>query len=387
MGVIVRQKIKGKGNPWWVFTNHNGMRKSKMVGDKETAENVARKIRKKLKLGEFKIDDEKRLPLFRDYANKWLQEYIRVMRRESTYDRYREVLDKHIFPVFSEKRLDQITRGDVRNLLTGQIGAGYSRSTISLMKDVISGVFNYALDEEILTSNPCTGTTKRSEFSRKTSRPEIEPFSKEELALYLETCRESHPDFYHFFLCLARTGVRLGEVIAIYISDIDFNSKYVWVKRSYRRGRFTAPKNGKTRKVDMSDQLTSVLKDLVTVRKKEALKSGRGQMPDLLFSEDGKIWEQNYIRRVHERILRKAGLRRITVHTLRHSYASLLLSQGESPAYVKEQLGHHSIQMTVDIYGHLIPSSNRQAVNKLDDLTAPYPHPESNLNTQYTGNL
>ena len=54
------------------------------------------------------------------------------------------------------------------------------------------------------------------------------------------------------------------------------------------------------------------------------------------------------------------------IHDIRHTYASLLLSNGESPVYVKEQLGHSSIQMTVDIYGHLIPGSNRQAVNRLD---------------------
>ena len=87
--------------------------------------------------------------------------------------------------------------------------------------------------------------------------------------------------------------------------------------------------------------------------------------------------EQNYIRRVFKRILAKAGLRDIRLHDTRHTYASLLLSNGESPVYVKEQLGHSSINITVDIYGHLIPSSNRAAVNKLDSLrpSAPYVRP------------
>ena len=65
------------------------------------------------------------------------------------------------------------------------------------------------------------------------------------------------------------------------------------------------------------------------------------------------------------------GLRRIRIHDLRHTYASLLIQNGESLAYVKEQLGHHSIQMTVDVYGHLVPGSNRQAVDRLDDPTSP----------------
>jgi integrase len=61
-------------------------------------------------------------------------------------------------------------------------------------------------------------------------------------------------------------------------------------------------------------------------------------------------------------------MRRVRFHDLRHTFASLLIAQGESLAYVKEQMGHSSIQVTVDIYGHLVPGGNRQAVDKLDDM-------------------
>ena len=64
----------------------------------------------------------------------------------------------------------------------------------------------------------------------------------------------------------------------------------------------------------------------------------------------------------------KAGLRHIRFHDLRHTFATLLLQNGESLAYVKDQLGHSSIRMTVDVYGHLVPGANRQAVNKLPSL-------------------
>jgi integrase len=69
---------------------------------------------------------------------------------------------------------------------------------------------------------------------------------------------------------------------------------------------------------------------------------------------------------VFKRILVQTGLREIRLHDIRHTFASLLLSDGASPVYVKEQLGHSSIQMTVEIYGHLIPSSHREMVNRLD---------------------
>ncbi len=69
--------------------------------------------------------------------------------------------------------------------------------------------------------------------------------------------------------------------------------------------------------------------------------------------------------------LEKVGLRRIRFHDLRHTFATLLLQNGESLAYVKDQLGHSSIRMTVDVYGHLVPGANRQAVNKLPSLSDP----------------
>ena len=77
----------------------------------------------------------------------------------------------------------------------------------------------------------------------------------------------------------------------------------------------------------------------------------------------------NLVHRVALPLLEKAGLRRIRFHDLRHTYASLLIQRGESLAYVKDQLGHHSIQVTVDLYGHLVPGANRNAVDRLAAAT------------------
>ncbi|MDI6688620.1 MAG: site-specific integrase [Desulfobacterales bacterium] len=117
----------------------------------------------------------------------------------------------------------------------------------------------------------------------------------------------------------------------------------------------------------MSDQLTFHLKGLFKKSKKEGLKAGKGGAIETIFHRNSEYMEQNYIRRIFKRVLEKAGIRNMRLHDTRHTFASLLLSNGESPVYVKEQLGHSSIQITVDIYGHLIPSSNRKAVNRLDN--------------------
>ena len=80
----------------------------------------------------------------------------------------------------------------------------------------------------------------------------------------------------------------------------------------------------------------------------------------------GRLDEAN-VRHLFRRVLVKAGMRLIRFHDLRHTFASLLIQQGESLAYVKEQMGHKSIQITVDTYGHLVPGGNRAAVDRLDD--------------------
>ena len=132
----------------------------------------------------------------------------------------------------------------------------------------------------------------------------------------------------------------------------------------------TGTKTRKSRRVDMSDQLLEEMRSLQTKRKREALAAGTAEIVETVFHTDGVPTSQNTIRNIWKRLLKKAELRNMRFHDIRHTYASLLLSRGESPVYVKEQLGHSSIQMTVDIYGHLIPGGNRQAVNALDD-TAP----------------
>ena len=118
----------------------------------------------------------------------------------------------------------------------------------------------------------------------------------------------------------------------------------------------------------MSRQLSEELQRLKTARASETLARGWRQIPEWVFcNEDGKpLWKSDFERRVFHKIFARAGLRRIRFHDLRHTFASRLLQNGESPAYVKEQMGHHSIKVTVDIYGHLVPGSNREAVDRLD---------------------
>lgn len=130
------------------------------------------------------------------------------------------------------------------------------------------------------------------------------------------------------------------------------------MQRNYVCGCFTSPKSKKSRRVDLSRQLRTSLLALRDTRLLEAMLKGKDSIvDDLVFpSEAGApIKPDNIAVRYMVPALEKAGLRRFRLHDLRHTFGSLLIQDGASLTYVKEQMGHSSIQITVDTYGHLIP--------------------------------
>jgi integrase len=292
--------------------------------------------------------------------------------RQSTFERYQDVLRRYVYPTLGNRPIDKIGRGEIRDLLLTLNRKGLSRSTVCLIRDVIGGPLSFAVDEEKIPVNPANRITKKLRL-RRDRKIEIEPLTKEEVSIFLETCREHAPEHHPFFMTAFRSGMRLGELLGLRWGDVDWHGEFIRVSRSYKLGRVTPTKTGKIRRVDMSNQLLDVLKSLNVAQKREALKNGVGELVETIFHRGGTYMEQNYIRRVFKRLLVRAGLREIRLHDIRHTFASLLLSDGASPVYVKEQLGHSSIQMTVDIYGHLIPSSSREMVNRLDSQQSATP--------------
>jgi len=101
--------------------------------------------------------------------------------------------------------------------------------------------------------------------------------------------------------------------------------------------------------------------------------AGTRLQPWVFRNKQGRPLHQNWSHLKLFRLLKGAGVRQVRFHDLRHSFASLLLQNSESPVYVKDQMGHSSIQVTVDLYGHLIPGGNIQAVDRLDSATPAHP--------------
>jgi len=368
MGVKVRERPKGSG-VWWVFIDHHGKRKAKKIGkDKRLANKVAKKIEAKIILGDLNIDDSNtKAPQFNEYATTWIDVMVQASCKHSTKSGYKGLLDNHILPVFGLKRVNEINRLMVKTFLMDKYSSGFASSTVGHMKSAISGVLNLAVDDEIISGNPTHRIGKI--FPVKHIQDNIKPLNKDELSILLKTFQEHYSNHYPLALLLARTGMRFGEALAIKWGDIDFNKRFIHVQRGFSRGKIETPKSGKSRRVDMSKQLSKVLFDLKHHRKIETVKKGWKKMPGWVFvSLVGTPLDVNHWRRrVFYKALEKASLRRVRIHDLRHTFASLLIQAGESIVYIRDQLGHHSIKVTVDIYGHLAPGGNKDAVDRLDD--------------------
>ncbi len=194
---------------------------------------------------------------------------------------------------------------------------------------------------------------------------------------FLHAAKEICPEYHPLFLMALRAGLRRGELVAIQWGDIQFGkdendaNRFIVVQHNYVRREHTTTKSHKNRRVDMSRELRRTLLEVRDKRLLEAFLEGKNDISDeLVFpSPDGAILDpDNLYHRYFLPVLTKAGVRKIRLHDLRHTFGSLLIQNGASIVYVKEQMGHSSIQVTVDTYSHLIPGANVNFVDRLDEV-------------------
>jgi len=371
-------KIRKRGGKWYVFVNYHGRRKAKCVGQsRELAEQVRRQLEARLALGDLALfDTDDKIQTFGTYADKWLKSYARVECKTSTADGYEGVIEQYLRPRFENRALDQIKRDDIKAMISELIAKELSRNTVRNALCVIRGIFNDAIEAGIVEINPAA---RLGRFTRTAKTAEVKGVSltPAEAEQFLQAAKEICSEYHPLFLMALRAGLRRGELVAVQWGDIQFGkdeqdeNRFIVVEHNYVRREHTTTKSKKSRRVDMSRELRRVLVELRDKRLLEAFLKGKNDISgELVFlSPDGSILDpDNLYHRYFQPVLTKAGLRKIRLHDLRHTFGSLLIQKGASIVYVKEQMGHSSIQVTVDIYGHLIPGANVSFVDRLDEV-------------------
>lgn len=400
-------KVTRRRDAWVVDYYDFGKRRVKVFPSKRDAEDFAGATRKSQKQ-RVRPTVDAHITL-RDFAPIFLDRCRGLDIRPRTVERYESALRVHILPVLGAKRVRELDRPTVEAFIItkrnedesrqGQRGDDLegrrklARGTVLHLLMTLSGVMRAAVAVQLLVSSPLSGMTKDLRLSRRKrgDRGKVKAFDQGQLVRFLTVARQHTPDVYPAFAVMGLAGLRAGEAMALKWEHIDFGAKRLHISEQISG----TTKNGERRDVEMGDALAAVLRELHARARQDAFRKGTTVSDYAIFpvfekSTDRKAEQRvvKMIRRRMQRVLAVADLPdHHTPHSLRHSFASILISKGKPIAYVQQALGHASIAMTVDVYGSWLPVEAPGAVNVLADglLASPVTKGVATGNTENEG--
>lgn len=364
MGVKVEER-KGE---WWVIAEENGRSEKMRCRDRKDAENMAAMLRERMAETAPKLT-------FEQYALKKYLPLAKTYLASQTYRGYERNIRLHLVPWFGNMSLTDIGREQFKSFIAfkqeekRKTGKTLNPNTIKHMKACLSGILEHAIDDGLIEINPTKGI-KQLFKPRKQKRDIPEPYSAEELFRYLEAMRALHPREYPLFLTLARTGMRLGEALGLKWGDIVFEKKWLLIRRTLtEKKREEPPKSGKPRGVTMTNELTDALK----AHRAAMEKAFKRKRPEWVFvnTKGNPMDRGNLTNRVHYPTMEAAGLHRIRIHDIRHTYATIRFLDGHKAESISLEMGHSDEAFTKGVYGHFEPTRYRDEINRLDVLGKP----------------
>jgi len=320
---------------------------------------------------------------FEDWLNFWLEEIIKPEVKPRAYDFYRGIVDYHIKPKLGKIPLNKITTelldkfyNEKKQQKKINSNDYISKATVNNIRKVVGMALRKAIVKKKIAVNP-------NEYTEpiRTNDPEIEYLTPEEITDFL--IKISNDYLYPAFVTALGTGLRRGELAALQWKHVDLENGFLRVEQiltkinTYSKTEpkskviLQSPKTKKsTRKIPLPMDVVNTLKAL-----KKRQQETRGNVIDIqsngfVFSGlDGQNINPDYLTRHFKVLVRKYLLKDVHLHSLRHSYASLLLANGEDLKIVQENLGHSDINITANIYTHVVDELKERSARKLDGFT------------------
>lgn len=343
------RKIK---HSWWVDfrANHRRYRKRSPENSKSGAEAYEATLRQRLARGEAidkRLDAERNT--FKQFAWQWFEDYVLPNNKFSEQRAKKGMLTNHLVPFFGKLSLDEIGTHQVEKFKALQIKQGVSRKALRNRLTVLSKCLSCAHEWlELPTPQP------------KITWPKCPPsktdyLSPEECDLLLA---HSEGVVHEMILATLRTGMRQGEIKGLQWQSIDWQNRSIIVRHSFCDVRKTidTPKSNRERHIPLDVDVYATL-----YRRKKSV--------GYVFLNSDKPWNSPRLNCRLARVCKKAGLRKVTWHVLRHTFASHLAMKGVPLNTVQALLGHATISTTMR-YAHVAPSTLRDAINMLNPKTA-----------------
>ena len=288
--------------------------------------------------------------------------------RTSSYVKYRKVIYSYIIPAVGKVQLQKLTPQRVQSLYTSKLKEGLAPKTVQSIHGVLHKALDNAVKWNLVARNVCDVVSPP-----RIPQTEKQVSTVQKARLLLNYVKKHRLEV--LLTVALTTGMRRDEILALRWSDINLEEGSIQVMRTVdyitHYGYVeTEPKTAKgRRKVLLSSFVVEMLNAHRLVQMEERQRAGEKWIDkNLVFCGLlGDFFNPNYLLRVFKKILEAAGLPRMRFHDLRHSAATILLSMNVHPKVVQEMLGHSTINMTLDTYSHVLPSMQKDIVERWND--------------------
>ncbi|KIL73684.1 tyrosine-type recombinase/integrase [Bacillus badius] len=334
-------------------------------------------IKRKIDLGFDSASDEK-LAEFLDY---WLKEYKSGKVAKNTYRIHERNIKNHIVPYFQNIKLSDVSYGLYQKFINHLIKQGYSKRTVEIIHGTMYSAMKKARRLKKIQDNPCEDITIYSvkEKRKKDNPTDLKFIPYEKIDDFLEAALMDNPTYYLFFRFLIETGMRKGEALALQWNCLNLNESRIKVEQTldYEAKSddelFDDTKSyHSTREIPITKRLAAELKTHKIRQNDQKLRFKDHYYHDLnlvFCREDGSPLSKSTLFSAFRRVLNKSGLPNLSIHSLRHTHAVLMLESNVEMKFIQEALGHSSMQITSDVYSHVSKKIETDAIERFEKYT------------------
>ncbi len=319
-------------------------------------------------------DDEEEVT-FENYINDWLYDVKMGKIKPTSFDRLENTVKYQVVPYIGGIAINRLCSHDIEGMIQ-ELKEDYSYSTIKKAFEAVKACLKYAKQRNIIYNNPA----ELVELPKNNEALKIKFWSDYEMSLFKnEALRTDEYGMYVYrlgaaFIFLLSTGIRVGEALALKWSDIDFEKSIVHINKNVAlvKNRDAQKNDKRYVVVEQTAKTRSGIRIVplnnLAVSSLEKLKKINGNFEFVLANSKGGYTLHKNLDRVFKNILENCGLEKTGIHTLRHTFASKLFRSGTDLKIISEILGHSDIQVTSDIYVHVMQEQKMSAVNLVDFL-------------------
>lgn len=331
---------------------------------------------------------------FNDFLDYWVESYCRMNLKQGTTENYMKRIRLHIKPELGHYKLSALNTPSLQLFINEKAKQNYSRNSLSVIKGILSGSFNYAIKQNLIKNNPMYGVSlpsPRNESIKSRTAPHTY-ISQDRINEIFKRFPEGTST--HIPLLLGyKCGLRIGEAYALTWDCVDFKNKKLNINKQIQwdneKGAwyFTAPKYESFREIEADDKLMEVLQHeklkqekaknyyaelytkLYVDSNRRINTTGNGsKVYPITIREDGTYIQPRTMQHTSSVIHHNMNFPQFTFHSLRHTHATMLAENDAPPKYVQERLGHKNIQVTMQIYQHLTEKISHRGADILSKM-------------------